>query len=176
MNLHDALQSEHSKAQTLKITVYIGGSRKRFGELIEILVGDDRKLAQRAAWVVSHCAEANPSAVQPYLRVLLENLERPNLHDAIKRNTMKGVAALKLPDDLAGLAAGIAFDLLGSPTEAVATKVYAMSVLEPLCQREPVLADELRLHIEHQLSASSPAAFRVRSRDVLKRLDRSTSS
>ena len=137
MDIRAALDAEHSKARTLEITAYIGNSRRRFGELMAILTGDDRRLAQRAAWVVSHCAEARPAVVQPSLRELLEHLRHPTLHDAIKRNTMKAAAGLELPDEFAGLAADIAFDLLASPSEAVATKVYAMSVLEPLCQREP---------------------------------------
>ena len=172
MKIRDALEAEHSKAQTLRITAYIGDSRNRFQELLALVFGEERKLAQRAAWVVSHCAEAQPGVVQPFIGELLENLQRSGLHDAIKRNTMKALAPLELPDDLAGRAADLAFNFLGSPDEAVAIKVYSMSVLERLCQREPALADELRLSIEHQLPTETKAAFRSRARHVLKSLDR----
>lgn len=172
MNLREALDAEHSKAQTLRITAHIGGSRKRFKKLLAIMKGDDRKLPQRAAWVLRHCAEAHPEVVQPHLGELLENLRRPGLHDAVKRNTMKAVTELELPDDLAGLAADIAFDLLASPGEAVAIRVYSMAVLARLCEREPALADELRLVIEHQLPLETKPAFRSRARHVLRALDR----
>ena len=172
MDLREALQAEHSKAQTLRITKHIGASQKRFGELVAIVTGDDPLLAQRAAWVITHVAESRPAIVKPFLRELLEFIQRPNLHDAIKRNTMKAASLIDLPDDLAGLAADLAFDLLASPAEAVATKVYSMSVLEKLCEREPELAGELRLHIQDQLPTATKAAFHSKARHVLKTLDR----
>lgn len=172
MHLREALAAEHSKAQTLRIAEFIGDSRARFGELVRILTGDDRMLAQRAAWVVTQCAETNPETVLPSLEKLLEQLRQPNLHDAIKRNTMKVASMLEVPDDIAGLAAGIAFDLLASPEEAVAVKANAMGVLEKLCLREPALADELRLAIEQQLPLNPKAAFQARARHVLQTLDR----
>jgi hypothetical protein len=172
MNIRDALDAEHSKAQTLRITAFIGGSKKRFAELMAIMTGEDRRLAQRAAWVVNHTAEAQPEVVEPSIGELLANLQRPNLHDAIKRNTMKAMAGFELPEDLAGSAADIAFGFLNSPDEAVAVKVYSMSVLEGLCRREPALVPEVRLSIEHQLPLETKAAFHSRARHVLRALDR----
>ena len=171
MNIREALDLEHSKAQTMRIVEYIGRSKKRFAELVAIVTGEDRRLAQRAAWAVSHCAEANPKVVQPFVGELLENLKRPNLHDAIKRNTMKAMAEMDVTDDFAGAAADLAFAFLNSPEEAVAVKVYSMSVIEKLCRREPGLVPELRLSIEHQLPLETKAAFHSRARHVLRALD-----
>lgn len=172
VNLRDALDAEHSKAQTLRITAYIGGSRRRFSELVEILTGTDRRLAQRAAWVVSHVAESRPAVQLPFLKELLNHLRQPGLHDAIKRNTMKAASQVPLPDEVGGLAADLAFEFLRSPDEAIATRVYSMSVLEQLCHREPALADELRLSIEHLSPFETKPAFRSRARQVLRSLDR----
>ena len=132
MDLGQALDAEHSKAQTLRITEHIGGSRKRFAELVAI----DRTRAQRGAWVISHVTERRPDVVLPFIGELLENL-RPteDRHDAIKQNTIKAASELDLPEEVGGLAVDLAFTLLGSPDEAVATKVYAMSTIERLCHR-----------------------------------------
>jgi len=172
MNLREALEAEHSKAQTIRIVDFIGGSRKRFGDLLAIVTGENRKLAQRGAWAISHCAEAHPSVIEAHLETLLENVQRPDLHDAIKRNTMKALSLVEVPDELAGLAAQIAFTFLGSPDEAVATRVYSMAVLERLCRHEPELAGELRLSIESQLPFETKPAFHSRARHVLRSLDR----
>ena len=173
MDLGQALDAEHSKAQTLRITEHIGGSRKRFAELVAIVAGEDRTRAQRGAWVISHVAERRPEVVLPFIGSLLENL-RPteDRHDAIKRNTMKAASELDLPEEVGGLAVDLAFTLLGSPDEAVATKVYAMSTIERLCHREPGLIPELRLSLEHQLPRETKPAFRSRARQVLTSLDR----
>ncbi|MAS94111.1 MAG: hypothetical protein CMO55_13020 [Verrucomicrobiales bacterium] len=172
MNLQTSLKSKHSKAQTILIAKEIGDSRERFEELLSFVLGEDMDLARRAAWVVACCAEEHPDMVQPYLDRLLGNLQRPDLHDGVKRNTMKVAAELALPDELSGLAADIAFRLLGSPDETVAVKVHSMSVLESLCIREPALAEELRLSIEHQLPTGTKAGFRSKARRVLASLER----
>ncbi len=172
MDFREALEAEHSKAQTLRLTAYIGTSRRRFEELLQIVMGDDPLLAQRGAWAINHCAQAHPEVVQPYLAELLENLKRANLHDAVKRNTMKAVAELEVPDALAGLATDLAFQFLLSPNEAVAVKVYSMALLEKLCRREPALAGELRMVIEQQWPHEKRKAFRSRGRHVLAALDR----
>ncbi|MEM7143528.1 MAG: hypothetical protein AAF591_00240 [Verrucomicrobiota bacterium] len=171
MNLKAELRAEHSKAQTMRIVGWIGGSSKRFGELAAIVTGEEPLLAQRGAWAVSHCAESNPTVVRDSLLDLLEHLRRPDLHDAIKRNVMKAVSIGELDEDSAGLAADIAFELLGSPDEAVATKVYSMSVLQQVCEMEPELVQELKMHIEQQLPLTKKPAFHSRARHVLRALD-----
>ena len=167
-----ALEEEHSKAQTLRIVDHIGDSPTRFRELLDIVTGAEPVPAQRGAWVISHCAESRPDLIVPFLEELLLHIRQPDLHDAIKRNTMKAVSVVEVPDDLAGLAADMAFRFLGSPDEAVATKVYSMALLEQLCRRAPELADEVRLAIESQLPFENKPAFRSRARHVLKRLNR----
>ena len=173
MDIRSALESEHSKAKTMEIVHHIGNSPKRFGEVVALVTAGEPPFAQRGAWVISHCAEAEPGAVQPHLKTLLEHLRQSDsLHDAAKRNTMKAASILEIPDDIAGLAADLAFGYLASPTEPVAVKVYSMSVLHHLAEREPVLADELRLHLGQPVAGSDKPAFRSRARSVLAALDR----
>lgn len=167
-----ALRDEHSKAQTLRLVDYIGNSQERFEALVNIVAGDEALLAQRGAWVISHAAEAHPAVVAPHLGQLLALLRRPGLHDAIKRNIMKALEILKIPEALAGQAAEEAFRFLANPEEAVAIRVYSMAVLSKLCQIEPELAGELRLTLREQLELDPPPAFRSRARHVLRALER----
>ena len=169
--LRDALLAEHSKQQTVQITEWIGSNRKRFAALVAIICGSEQGIpAQRGAWVIIHCAEANPEVVVPYLKDLLENLKRPELHDAIKRNTMKVMALLPIPDDLAGLAFDLALRFLTDEGEAVAARAYSMTVLQKICEREPTLADEVFLTIEAHLPHKKKPAFQSRAKQVLKQL------
>ena len=172
MDLPAALDSEHSKAQTLRITDWVGTNQGRFESLLAILRGTDGRRAQRAAWVISHLAERHPQFVQPHLPSLLENLRRPGLHDAVKRNTLKAATELETPDELAGLVADLSFSYLISPEEAVAVKVHALTLLERLCHREPELAGEVRLAIEQEQRHQPTPAFRSKARQVLQSLDR----
>ncbi|MEM1324034.1 MAG: hypothetical protein AAGG75_27480 [Bacteroidota bacterium] len=169
MDIKAALLAEHSKAQTLMIVDYIGDDQGRFDELLGLFLGEEYRVTQRAAWVVSHCAEVRPQLVRHHLKTVLDNLERPGLHDAVKRSTTKFLSEIELPEELLGQAATLCFDLLASPTEAVAIRVHAMTVLYNICLKEPDLADELKLLIEDGMEQGS-AGFRSRGRRILKGL------
>ncbi|MFT4551189.1 MAG: hypothetical protein ACI9UA_001253 [Pseudoalteromonas tetraodonis] len=173
MDIRNALESEHSKSSTMEIVCHVGKSKRRFNEIVALVTGNEPVIAQRASWVISHCAETTPRVVSAQLPTLIENLHRQEtVHDAVRRNTMRAASLLEIPDDIAGLAADLSFEYLSSPTEPVAVKVYAMTILLQLAEREPVLADELRLHLEQPIPGSDKAAFRSRGRHVLAALDR----
>ena len=173
MDIRSVLESEHSKASTMKIVRHVGKSAKRLGEIVSFVTGDEPLLAQRASWVISHCTESAPALVEAQLPALLKHLRDKNeVHDAVRRNTMRAASLLDIPDDIAGLAVDLAFQYLTSPDEPVAVKVYSMTIIQRLSEREPVLADELRLHLEQQIPGSDKPAFRSRARQVLSKLDK----
>ena len=110
---------------------------------------------------------------KPHLPALLKNLRRPEpIHDAVRRNTLRAASVLEIPDDIAGLAADLAFDYLSSADQPVTVKVYSMTILQRLGQREPAIAEELRLHLGQAIPGSDKPAFRSRLRQVLAALDK----
>ena len=48
MNLRSEILAEHSKAQTNKIIEWVGNSQQRFDELINLFLGDEYRITQRA--------------------------------------------------------------------------------------------------------------------------------
>lgn len=169
MNIQSELLKEHSKAQTLKIARYIGSDEDRFGELMAMFWGSEYRLSQRAAWVLRYCAESHPSLIMPYLRSLIDNLERP-VPDAVKRNTVRVLQETAIPEELQGKLADICFTFLAS-AEPVAVKVFAMTVLANLAKKEPDLKNELMILIQDQLPYAS-AGFVSRGRKVLLELEK----
>ena len=173
MHLRKLLEEKHGKEQAIRIAEFIGRSESKFAELVSFDTGEDRIHAQRGSRPIVCCADTHPDLVLPFLEDLLENLRRTDLHDGVKRNTMKVVAESELPASLHGLAADIAFQLLSSPEVSVAARVHAMTVLQRICKVEPDLAGELRMVIEHLLPFESKPGFLSKARRVLKALDRS---
>ena len=58
MDIRAALAKEHSKKQSQLIAHYIGGDQERFDELMDLFLHDEEwRITQRAAWVLSHCAD-----------------------------------------------------------------------------------------------------------------------
>ncbi len=165
MNIKEALLAEHSKAQSERIADYIENDPERFAELMALFFGDEYRLTQRAAWVVGHCADRYPEIIEPHLERIIYNL-RKTTHVAVRRNTVRILQNVDLPDHLLGEAADICFLYLANPEETVAVKVFSMSVLWNICQKEPDLTNELKLLIEEQMPYAT-AGFKSRGGKIL---------
>lgn len=171
MDLRKQLLTTHSKENTMLIVNYIGNDSERFAALMELFLGDEYRVCQRAAWVVGDAARNRPQLVAPYLERMVLNLKRPNLHVAVKRNTVRVLQEIELPESLWGEAAEACFNLLGSSEEAVAVKVFSMTVLLQIVKKVPELKDELKYLIEDQLPYGT-SGFKNRGKKTLKALDK----
>lgn len=161
MNIRTEILKEHSKIQTVKIANFIGNSQSLFDELMDLFLNDENRVTQRSAWVVSYCVEAHPKLIEPHLHKMIENLKNPGLHDAVKRNRVKVLSGIEIPKDMQGLAVKDCFDFLASQKETVGVKVFAMTTLFNICQKEPDLLRELRMLIEDQMPYASAGFGRV---------------
>ena len=162
---------EHSKAQTMRIVHRIGDDQTTFDELIGLVLCNETKVAQRAAWVMSYCVEHHPQLALPHLENLVKNLRNKHIHDAMKRNTAKILEFLPVPEALIGEAVDILFQFVADPKETVAVRVFSMSALFNLCKNEPDLLEELRLTIE-DLMPHGTAGLRSRGKKVLKAIQK----
>ncbi|HXX65530.1 MAG TPA: hypothetical protein VEO56_17135, partial [Bacteroidota bacterium] len=64
MNLEAEILEEHSRHQSDRIAAWIGSDRKRFAALMKLFLKGDWCLTQRSAWIVSICAERDPSLIR----------------------------------------------------------------------------------------------------------------
>jgi hypothetical protein len=167
MDLTKALLKEHSKAQMTKIVDYVGQNEARFKVLVEVYLAGPYRVTQRAAWPLSYCVERHPGLVTPHLKRLLDFLDKPGLHDAVKRNTLRLLQYVDLPKRLHGRVADLCFQYLQSKREPIAVKAFSLTVLQRIVEVQPELGTELKIIIEDQLPYASPA-FRSRARKVLK--------
>lgn len=169
MDLRKEILREHSKRQASRIQRHIGNDADRFGELVSIFLTGPYRVTQRAAWPLSMCVEKHPELAKPHLKVLLLNLNKEDLHDAVKRNTMRLLQYVQVPKNLQGLAADTAFRFLHDPKEPIAVRVFSMTVLAHLSREVPELKKELLLILEDQLPYGS-AGFVSRAKKVIKEL------
>ncbi len=63
---------------------------------------------------------------------LVKNVANPNLHNAVKRNTMKLLQHIDLPESLQGAVINCVFKFIEKPKEAVDVKATSIAVLEKL--------------------------------------------
>lgn len=169
MDIRASLLEEHSKSQILKITNWIDNHPDRFAELIHLMLKDEYRVAQRAAWAVTHCLDKYPQLIGPHLAPMVYNLRNTKQHQAIRRNTLRALQQVNIPEDLWGEVADISFQLLVDPNEPAAVRVFAMTVIWNICQHVPELAQELKLIIEDQWDHAT-AGFRSRGKRILKEM------
>jgi len=172
MNLKLEILKEHSKHNTLKIAAFISDDKQKFAELVQLFLGESCRVSQRAAWIMRTVFEKYPEMIAPYIRQIIENLEI-STSDAVKRNTLKILQNYEIPEDLQGIAANTCFGFVASKKEAVAIKVFAMTVIYNISKNAPELQRELKIIIEDQLPFAS-AGFISRGTKILKAMAKTT--
>lgn len=168
MDIKAELEKGQSKKTVLEITNYIGNDPKRFKVLMDLFFDKDLRISQRASWPVSFCVDAHPDLIYPYVKDMIENLNNP-LHNAVKRNTVRIMGEIDLSEEVIGQAADICFRFLDDPKEAIAVRVFSMTVCFNITKKEPELANELKLIIEDHYPHGS-AGFKSRGKKILKEL------
>lgn len=169
MDLRKEILKEHSKAQAQKIVRYVDASAERFDELVTVFLDGPYRVTQRAAWPLAICVEHHPALVKPHLTKLLKHLKKTDIHDAVKRNTVRLLQHIDIPKKLHGVVADLCFGYLANNQENIAVRVFSMTVLEGIAHQNPELKRELQMMIEDHLPFASPA-YLSRARKVLKRL------
>ena len=148
---------------------YIGNNPERFAELIKIITGSDLNLANLAAWITPILNDKYTNQlIQPHLKIIIELLNKP-VHDAIKRNALRMLQFATIPEKLQGITLEYCFQLLNNPKEAIAIRVYAMTVIYNITLQEPDLAHELYDCIEIHMEGALPA-YKSRGGKILKAL------
>ncbi len=171
MNLETEILYEHSRRQVNKIADWVGNDKRRFGELMNLLLHGDYRLTQRSAWVVSECAQRHPGLITPWFKQLWARAEEAGVHIAVRRNVLRILERTEIPNALLGRVVSRCFDYLNSENETIAVRVYSMMILLHASHCEPELRNELRAAIETMLPNAGPAV-RARARMVLKKLDK----
>ena len=165
MNLREEILKEHSKAQCDKIVNWIDDSQKRFDELFDLFLNDEYRVTQRAAWPLSNSVIAYPEFIRKNFSRLINNLKKPGLHNSIKRNSIRLLQNVDIPEKFHGEIMEICFRYVESPTEAVATKVFSLTVLNNLSKQYPEILPEIKLLIEEQWPHQT-AAFKSRAKSL----------
>lgn len=169
MNLVKEILKEHSKVQKDKIVNYVNNDPKRFAKLVAIFLAGPYRVTQRAAWPISYCVENNPALLKPHLKTMLSFLERSNQHNAVKRNILRMFQFISIPESFQGKTVDLCMTFLTDGKQPVAIRVFAMTVLGNIAEKNADLKNEIIMIIEDQLPYGT-AGFVSRGRKTLRQL------
>ncbi len=174
MNLYKEILHEHSKVQTNKIVVWVGSSQQRFNELVKLFLGDEYRVTQRAGWPLSNLAIEHPHLVKKHLPRFVKLLTNNKNHNAVKRNIVRLLQVVEIPEQLHGHVMDICFRFVADVEEAVAVKAFSLTILENLSQQYPEILNELKVIIEERWNYETPA-FHSRAKKILAKIDKEKS-
>lgn len=171
MDVEAEILREHTKRNAVRIARWVGNDPKRFKQLMELFLHGEYRVTQQSAWIISSCAENHPELIAPWLSAMIEKMQEPGVHDAVKRNGVRILEDVEIPRKLMGNVASICFDYLGSIDAPIAVKAFSMTVLARIAEREPELKREITQVIRQMLPFGGPA-IQSRGRRVLKQLEK----
>ena len=173
-SLRDEILLIRSKKGASNLISKILNHQVELEALMACFFSDDWVLCQKASWPVTILADQRPELLEPYLERMLDNLSRPN-HDAVVRNTIRTWEVMDIPEDLEGPIYDRCFEYFIDPGNAVAIRVFSMTVCTNIAMKHPSLAEEIIPVIEDNWDHAT-AAWRSRGRKELKRLRKSVLS
>lgn len=165
MKLRETILKEHSKANCMRIVKWIGNDQKRFDKLFYLFLHDEYRVVQRAAWPVSYCVEEHPEFIKKHFSQLIKNLEKKGIHDAVKRNSVRLLQYVSIPEKFHGQVMDLCFRYITSPTEPVAIKAFSITILQIMAKQYPEIINELKLVIEERWDYET-AAFKSRAKKI----------
>ncbi|MEO6188293.1 MAG: hypothetical protein ABIO82_01450 [Ginsengibacter sp.] len=157
MNLVEKIQKEHSKENCYQIVSWVGNNQVRFDQLFKLFLEAELRVTQRASWPFSYAAIAHPGLMKKHFERLLANLNKPALHGAVKRNTLRFLKEIEIPERHHGAILEKCFHYLESQEEEVAIKSFALEILSQLAKKYPEIIPEIKILIEDQIQHQKPA-------------------
>lgn len=170
MNILSQVKNEHSKAMCNRVVGYVGNDPGRFKELVEVFLKGPYRVTQRAAWPLSCAVETHPELIVPHLQRILKNLDKPGIHDSVKRNTVRLMQYIEIPKSLHGTVANLCFGFVQDSGEPIAVRCFSMTVLDNITKGQPDLRKELKIILEDLLPYAT-AGISVRAKKILKKID-----
>ena len=169
MDIRAEILKEHSKQQSQNIARWVGNDEKRFAQLIDLFLNDEYLVVQRASWIVNLVNDTYPGVVLPYLSEIVNRMAEPGVHVAVRRNVVRMLQYIEIPEGLQGQVMNACFEMLADPKETIGVRCFSMTVLDNLSRTYPEMRQELTAIIEGQLEQEASAGFKARARKILKR-------
>ncbi|GEO12048.1 hypothetical protein [Segetibacter aerophilus] len=166
MNIRDELLKEHSLANTRKIVNFACASEENFEQLMQCFLCQEYRVAQRASWAVSHVASRLPSFINPYIKDLVDQLSKKEVHNAVIRNSVRILQQVEIPEECHGQVLNACFAFIESHDTPIAIKAFSLTTLHNLSKFYPEIKGELTLIIKERWDLETPA-FKSRAKKIL---------
>jgi len=176
MNLQKQILIEHTVINAELIAKYIEENPNDLEELIYLILQGDKITAQRAAWVLGKFTIDFYEKFIPYLDFILSEINNAK-HVAVTRNFARVFKNITDPKKEYSVTnkqidsiVDFSFSRIIDNSEKAGVIMFSIVALQNLIPKRSWIANDLRLHIENNMSGSLPS-FQSVGRRVLKSLN-----
>jgi hypothetical protein len=171
MNLREALMENHSLILMKSIKKYVGDDKKRFAELMNLCLADEKILAPRASWATLHAGDKRQDLLNPWIGKMLDQLSK-STYSSVKRNFLRLFQEIVIPEKYRGELIEVCYKLVFTLSEPIAVRVFALTVISNQVQFHPELKNELEIVVKDLILPGAPPAMISRGKKILKTLSR----
>lgn len=147
--MQQKLFHENSKSYWIQLSKEILREDK-VEEIVALFLGEDKRIAQRAAAIVMTLADIEPQLFAPYMHRLIMQLHH-NPTETQKRNIVRIVDFVDIPTTLEVEIMNFCFQYLENTKESIAVRAFSIRVLGKLYFKYPEIKEELKTLIEINL-------------------------
>lgn len=170
MDFQEQIGARLSKKEVERIVEALCDDSKGLAELILLLKENGFRNIDRAAWVLGSFADKHIDKLIPHLSAIAQCLANKELTVAVKRNILRILRRVSLPENIHGIVMNTCFDFAASPNEPVAVRCFAMEVLTNLAVHYPEIKPEIKFIAEEALQQKPSAGLKNRAQQTLKML------
>ena len=169
MNLLQTLQNAYTKQQVDDMVNWIADDQQKFDQLLDIFLNhQDIKIVQRASWPLSYVAANYPHLIKKHYHTLVHQLTANDKPPAVRRNILRIFDNIdSIPETLHGVLLENCFIYIADPKEAIASRAFALGILQKMVTLYPEILPELITTVELQFP-NAPPAFKSRARKILR--------
>ncbi|MES2132947.1 MAG: hypothetical protein V4506_11385 [Bacteroidota bacterium] len=141
-------------------------------ELVNCALDKDSLLSSRAMWVLGHCSDLDYDSIKKYHGRLIKNLEQPGLHNGVIRNTLRLYQQHPIPEKHHAFLLDKCFSYIQDPSQAIAVRAFAMTIVFNISKPYPELTSELRAVLSHINIDEETPGIRSRVKNTIKAIDK----
>ncbi len=170
MIVRDQLLIANSRANADKVLAMVYNEQELIVQLMICFLGEETRVAQRAAQVVGDLGRRDASLLKPWLGDIVDAIENP-IHQAVRRNGVRFFSEMieALPCDLEKRLIKSCGSFVANRKIGVAIGAFSMSFIANRSERYPAAAKQLCLDLQERLPDAS-SGFVNRASKVLKQL------
>jgi hypothetical protein len=171
MNIRATLINHYSKKTIREVAKYADQKPTHFKQLMEVFLGSPYRISQRAAIPVELCVKKNNDLLTPYFSRLFSLLKKESTEDSLKRNILRTLQYVEVPNRYKGKILSLCFAFLADPKAPIAVRVFSMTVAANISSKLPEIKNELLIVIKDRLPYES-AGFVSRGKKILQQVNR----